>query len=133
MLAAAGGRFRNRVGRALFATTGLFQSCLQPDLCVNQVAFRLFGVLAGSVALRGKILPLTDAGDDDTVVRQPLVPLPSRSVATRFQCLAQGCFSCGNRCAQRVRFSPTVLSLGQLHLRLGKPRCASAARFLAVK
>lgn len=84
---AAGGRFRNGIGRALFRTEGLFQSCLQPDLCCNKVAFRLFGIIQGAVGLRGKITPV-EGENDDTV---------------------------------HVRFEPTMLSFGPLHLRLGFP------------
>jgi hypothetical protein len=35
--AAAGGRFRGRIGRLLFRTTGVFQSVLQPDIATNKV------------------------------------------------------------------------------------------------
>lgn len=34
---AAGGRFRGKIGRALFRTAGLFQSVLQPDIATNKV------------------------------------------------------------------------------------------------
>ncbi|KAK9841011.1 hypothetical protein WJX81_005276 [Elliptochloris bilobata] len=61
----AGGRFRTRWGRALFNTTGLFQSVLEPDLATNKVAFRLFGCVPGHVGLRGTVEPIGD--DRDTV------------------------------------------------------------------
>lgn len=35
--AAAGGRFRGKLGRALLTTTGLYQSVLAPDLVTNKV------------------------------------------------------------------------------------------------
>lgn len=35
---AAGGRFRGRIGRTLFQTTGLFQSVLEPDIATNKVS-----------------------------------------------------------------------------------------------
>ncbi len=69
--AATGGRFRNPLGRWLFSATGLFQSCLLPDLATNKVTFRVLGLLSGSVGLRGHIAPLQDVGDDDTVVSAP--------------------------------------------------------------
>lgn len=60
----AGGRFRNSIGRALFQTTGLYQSCIAPDVVTNKVSFRLFGFINGYVGLRGKVIPV----DDETVV-----------------------------------------------------------------
>jgi hypothetical protein len=36
--AAAGGRFRGRIGRTLFQTAGLFQSVLEPDIATNKVS-----------------------------------------------------------------------------------------------
>ncbi|GBG00114.1 hypothetical protein Rsub_12855 [Raphidocelis subcapitata] len=59
----AGGRFRSGVGRALFSTTGLFQSVLRPDVATNKVAFRLFGVLPGYVGLRGRLELVGSGGD----------------------------------------------------------------------
>lgn len=35
--AAAGGRFRGSIGRAIFQTRGVYQSVLQPDLVTNKV------------------------------------------------------------------------------------------------
>jgi hypothetical protein len=35
--AAAGGRFRGSIGRALFRTTGVYQSVLEPDIATNKV------------------------------------------------------------------------------------------------
>lgn len=49
----AGGRFRSQIGRALFQTTGLFQSVLTPALVVNKVAFRILGLISGSISIRG--------------------------------------------------------------------------------
>jgi hypothetical protein len=37
LYAAAGGRFRGRIGRTLFQTAGLFQSVLEPDVATNKV------------------------------------------------------------------------------------------------
>jgi hypothetical protein len=37
LCAAAGGRFRGRIGRTLFQTAGLFQSVLEPDIATNKV------------------------------------------------------------------------------------------------
>lgn len=34
---AAGGRFRGSIGRALFKTTGVYQSVLEPDIATNKV------------------------------------------------------------------------------------------------
>ncbi|WIA10095.1 hypothetical protein OEZ85_010302 [Tetradesmus obliquus] len=93
----AGGRFRGRLGRLLFQTTGVFQSVLQPDIATNKVTFKLFGVLPGAVGLRGTVVPVQagqphgrgTAGEGDTV---------------------------------RVLFEPPVLSLGSgLHFRIGPP------------
>lgn len=36
----AGGRFRGRLGRTLFKTTGVYQSVLQPDVATNKVRVR---------------------------------------------------------------------------------------------
>ena len=67
----AGGRFRTRAGKLLFRSEGLFQSVLPPDLVVNKVAFRLLGLLPGSVGLRGRLvsIPEREGGPDrkDTV------------------------------------------------------------------
>lgn len=43
--AAAGGRFRSTLGKALFPTRGLFQSVLSPDIVVNKVG-RVWGRMA---------------------------------------------------------------------------------------
>jgi len=51
---AAGGRYRGRIGRALFRTDALFQHVLKPDVAVNVVHFRLFGLLPGAAVLRGR-------------------------------------------------------------------------------
>ncbi|KAI8476972.1 MAG: hypothetical protein J3K34DRAFT_516225 [Monoraphidium minutum] len=59
----AGGRFRGRIGRVLFQTTGVFQSVLAPDVATNKVAFRMFGLLPGYVGLRGKLEPVGGGGD----------------------------------------------------------------------
>ncbi|EFJ50966.1 hypothetical protein VOLCADRAFT_116549, partial [Volvox carteri f. nagariensis] len=75
----AGGRFRGRIGRALFRTAGLFQSVLKPDLATNKVEFRLFGFLPGYVGLRGKVLPQGDTGDTVQVLFEP----PMLSIANR--------------------------------------------------
>jgi hypothetical protein len=52
---AAGGRFRGRVGRALFRTRGLFQHIVTPDTAVNIVSFRLFGLFDGAAVLTGTV------------------------------------------------------------------------------
>ncbi|KAG2491387.1 hypothetical protein HYH03_010178 [Edaphochlamys debaryana] len=69
----AGGRFRGRVGKALFRTAGLFQSVLQPDIATNKVEFKLFGFIPGFVGLRGKVLPEGDEGDTVQVLFEPPV------------------------------------------------------------
>ncbi|GIL70436.1 hypothetical protein Vretimale_3563 [Volvox reticuliferus] len=69
----AGGRFRGRIGRALFRTTGLFQSVLKPDIATNKIEFRLFGFLPGSVGLRGRVRPEGENGDTVQVVFEPPV------------------------------------------------------------
>lgn len=58
----AGGRFRSKLGRLLFQTTGVFQSVLQldPPVATNKVAFKLFGLIPGYVGLRGAVEPLAD-------------------------------------------------------------------------
>lgn len=38
LLAAAGGRFRGSIGRALFRTTGVYQSVLEPDIATNKAS-----------------------------------------------------------------------------------------------
>ncbi|PNW74967.1 hypothetical protein CHLRE_12g502250v5 [Chlamydomonas reinhardtii] len=69
----AGGRFRGKIGRALFRTAGLFQSVLQPDIATNKVEFKLFGMLPGFVGLRGRVVPQGDAGDTVQVLFEPPV------------------------------------------------------------
>ena len=49
---AAGGKYRGRLGRALFRTEALFQHVL-PDVAVNVIRFRLFGLIPGQAVLRG--------------------------------------------------------------------------------
>jgi len=44
---AAGGKYRGRIGRALFRTDALFQHVLD-DVAVNVVQFRLLGLVPGS-------------------------------------------------------------------------------------
>ncbi len=61
--AAAGGRFRGRIGRQLFQTTQLCQSVLEPNLVTNKLGFRLLGVLSGHVGLRGQFESVGDAAD----------------------------------------------------------------------
>ena len=50
----AGGRFRGRIGRALFRTTAVMQT-ISPEgnAVVNEVRFKLFGLLPGRVSLTG--------------------------------------------------------------------------------
>jgi len=52
--APAGGRYRSRLGRLLFRTTGLYQMIDRPNLAKNLVTFALFGLFPGSIALVGK-------------------------------------------------------------------------------
>lgn len=59
----AGGRFRGRLGRQLFRTTQLCQSTIQPNIVTNKVGFRLLGLLAGYVGLRGSFEIVGDAAD----------------------------------------------------------------------
>jgi len=58
--APAGGRFRGSIGRLLFKTKGLYQNVRKPKEVANLVCFALFGLVAGSVALRGKLEALED-------------------------------------------------------------------------
>ena len=48
---AAGGKYRGRIGRALFRTDALFQHVLD-DVAVNVVQFRLLGLVPGSPGRR---------------------------------------------------------------------------------
>lgn len=73
----AGGRFRSGLGRALFATTAVCQSIFYDDvkeenvkeekdktlMVTNKVAFRLAGLLEGSVGLRGKVTAAFPSSD----------------------------------------------------------------------
>lgn len=65
--APAGGRFRGRLGRLLFRPRGLFQHVFAPNIVVNLVAFKLFGLLPGAVGLYGKLTPIEDAKSPNTV------------------------------------------------------------------
>ncbi len=64
----SGGRFRGKVGRALFQTAGLYQSVITGEdgkfYATNKVAFKLFGRLPGFVGLRGVVQPVEDGKDD---------------------------------------------------------------------
>lgn len=90
---AAGGRFRTGLGKLLWRTTGLYQAVLQPDLVVNKLEFRLFGVLPGYVGLRGRLQPLTTLGSG----------------------------AAADPRAVRVGFETPVISLMGLVLRIGPP------------
>lgn len=78
----AGGRFRGAIGRKLFRGRGIFQHILLPSTVVNLVAFRLLGVLKGSVGLRGvlELLPDSEMGENGIKVRfeKPRIALGSR-------------------------------------------------------
>jgi hypothetical protein len=69
--AAAGGRFRGRLGRAFFKTERLCQSVLEPDLVTNKVEWKLFGVLPGHVGLRGTFKGVGEG--EDTVEANPFL------------------------------------------------------------
>ncbi|KXZ55844.1 hypothetical protein GPECTOR_2g1395 [Gonium pectorale] len=101
----AGGRFRGRIGRALFRTAGLFQSVLKPDLATNKVEFKLFGCLPGYVGLRGRVMPVGEQGDTVQVLFEP----PVLTVADKLHLRIGG-------------FSSVVLSTTYLdeRVRLGK-------------
>lgn len=57
--APAGGRFRGRLGRFLFRTTGLYQAILRPNLAKNLVTFMLFGLIPGSIGLAGTFVKVS--------------------------------------------------------------------------
>eukprot|EP00195_Chlamydomonas_chlamydogama_P009774 CAMPEP_0202902494 /NCGR_PEP_ID=MMETSP1392-20130828/16886_1 /ASSEMBLY_ACC=CAM_ASM_000868 /TAXON_ID=225041 /ORGANISM="Chlamydomonas chlamydogama, Strain SAG 11-48b" /LENGTH=213 /DNA_ID=CAMNT_0049589267 /DNA_START=322 /DNA_END=959 /DNA_ORIENTATION=+ len=72
----SGGRFRGKVGRALFRTAGLFQSVLPGEpapIVTNKVGFKIFGVLPGAVGLRGVVEPVGEGGDTVKVLFDPPV------------------------------------------------------------
>lgn len=126
----AGGRFRGRLGRALFRTTGVFQSVLPlPEgeegqggggnntpssssavaLAVNKVSFRLFGLIPGYVGLRGRCYPCARPRPPAAVVgsgQQPAAPDTSDD---------------NDRSTVRVLFEPPVLALGPVVARIGPP------------
>jgi len=60
----AGGRYRGALGRKLFQTTNLFQHILKPNLVVNMVQFKIFGLLPGCTTLKGTF---QQQGDKNTV------------------------------------------------------------------
>ena len=51
---AAGGRYRGRVGRALFRTEALFQHVLDEGVAVNVIQFRLLNLIKGCAVLPGR-------------------------------------------------------------------------------
>mmetsp|Transcript_1278 Transcript_1278/g.2236 ORF Transcript_1278/g.2236 Transcript_1278/m.2236 type:complete len:340 (+) Transcript_1278:152-1171(+) len=53
----AGGRFRGKLGKALFQTNILEQNLYSPDFVVNKVGFKLFGFIPGQVTLNGTVAP----------------------------------------------------------------------------
>jgi len=131
----AGGRFRGRVGRLLFRTTGVFQSVLplpagegqegkkaRPGkeeegenaapgaavaLAVNKVSFKLFGLIPGYVGLRGLCYPCARPGAGR--------PATAREVA------GLDADAAGEGSTVRVRFERPVLSLGPWAARIGPP------------
>jgi len=66
---AAGGKYRGRIGRALFRTDALFQHVLD-DVAVNVVQFRLLGLVPGS--------PVVDA-EDACMCSQPALEKDTHS------------------------------------------------------
>jgi hypothetical protein len=120
----AGGRFRGRIGRALFRTTGVFQSVLplppqEEDttkapqqqqnpaaiaLAINKVSFRLFGLIPGYVGLRGRCYPC---------------PRPSLTNSSNAANNTNGADD--DASTVRVLFERPVLSLGPLTARIGPP------------
>jgi len=56
---AAGGKFRGRVGRAVFRVDELYQHILKDDargvIAVNMILFRVFGLLPGCAILKGDV------------------------------------------------------------------------------
>eukprot|EP00854_Cymbomonas_tetramitiformis_P003380 gene3380-4254_t len=63
----AGGRFRGKLGKSLFRTTVLEQNVYEPDIILNKVGFRLFGIIPGEVTLKGTIEP--EPADQRATVR----------------------------------------------------------------
>jgi hypothetical protein len=137
----AGGRFRGRLGRALFRTTGVFQSVLplppadeaaaaagdatpsspsSPSsssssppvaLAINKVAFRLFGLIPGYVGLRGKCYACP----------RPPVPPVQPAGAGGSSSTDGADEDDGDGSTVRVLFERPVLSLGPLAARIGPP------------
>ncbi len=80
--APAGGAFRGKLGRALFATRLLAQSVLEPDVVTNYVGFALFGGIPGGVGLRGRLVsvPETPGGADDAATAKVFFDAPVLSL-----------------------------------------------------
>ena len=95
----AGGRFRGRLGRAIFRTRGLFQNIgPEKDEASNKVDFALFGLIRGYIALVGQLCPCTAS--------EALLSSPGGEVYRRD--------------GARVRFERPILRLGPLPpLRVG--------------
>ena len=73
--APAGGRFRSGLGKALFKTTGLYQSILEGGIAVNKVSFLVLGILRGHVALRGAVKPQTNGRTCDVFFDPPVISI----------------------------------------------------------
>eukprot|EP00240_Pyramimonas_obovata_P005881 CAMPEP_0118921330 /NCGR_PEP_ID=MMETSP1169-20130426/661_1 /TAXON_ID=36882 /ORGANISM="Pyramimonas obovata, Strain CCMP722" /LENGTH=337 /DNA_ID=CAMNT_0006862043 /DNA_START=68 /DNA_END=1081 /DNA_ORIENTATION=- len=84
----AGGRFRGKLGKALFQTTVLEQNLYAPDVVVNKVGFKLLGFIPGQVTLKGSVTP--EPADQKLWVRAKFEPpqiafmgLPSVSIGPK--------------------------------------------------
>ena len=142
----AGGRFRSGLGRALFSTTAVCQSIFYDDdddddddenvkeeeekqlLVTNKVAFRLAGLLEGSVGLRGKVTAAFPSSD----WKRAEMKGEGEGEKERAEERETGCEEEIND-AVRVDFDPAVLSLlprsklFRLSLRIGRPSWVALA------
>ena len=82
---AAGGKYRGRLGRALFRTEALFQHVLSPDVAVNVIRFRLFGLIPGQAVLRGAWRRSLDSAELLSLQRNGSRALSPNTIAVDFE------------------------------------------------
>jgi len=102
----AGGRFRGRLGRAIYQNEGLYQHIVKSStgstpVVINYIRGKLLSLIPLAVILRGRAIPL---GEEETELLNKRVP--------------QGAPSLSRGGVVRAEFGPPVLSIGPAWARL---------------
>lgn len=74
-----------RLGRALFRTEALFQHVLSPDVAVNVIRFRLFGLIPGQAVLLGAWRRSLDSAELLSLQRNGSRTLSPNTIAVDFE------------------------------------------------